>query len=103
VSEQPAAASKFTRAATFALPAYLAANFLLRTMTAAHEYPMRTEQVLEMLIDGLAIVGLFGVRKYMPMWLFWIAFIAGLGLFAIRLHSDASWWTGHLMYSLDRR
>jgi len=26
-----------------------------------------------------------------------------LALFAIRFNSDASWWTGHLMYSLLAR
>ena len=27
--------------------------------------------------------------------LFWMALVAGLGVLAIRLHGDASWWTGH--------
>jgi hypothetical protein len=81
----------------------LIASFLFRTLTVAHEYPMRTEQVMTMLIDAGLMAGLFGVRKSGPAWLFWIGMIAGVGLFAIRLHGDASWWTGHLMYSLSRR
>ena len=35
--------------------------------------------------------------------LFVIALIAGIGLFAIRLHSDASWWTGHWNYNIYAR
>jgi hypothetical protein len=103
MSQQPIAPpnqSAINRAVAWLLPAYLIGNFLVRALTAAHEYPMRTEQVLEMSIDALCIVGLFGARKRMQAWLFWVALVAGLGLFAIRLNSDASWWTGHLMYSL---
>ena len=51
-------------------------------------------------VDLLAIAGLVGVRAGIPKALFWIAVIAGIGLFAIRLNSTASWWTGHLMYSV---
>jgi hypothetical protein len=103
MSQQPVAPpnqSVWNRAVPWILPAYLIGNFLMRTFTAAHEYPMRTEQVLEMGIDALCIVGLFGIKKRVQPWLFWIALIAGVGLFAIRLNSDASWWTGHLTYSL---
>jgi hypothetical protein len=35
--------------------------------------------------------------------LFWIALMAGLGLFAIRLNGNASWWTGHLRYDIGPR
>jgi len=35
--------------------------------------------------------------------LFIAALICGIGLFAIRLHSDASWWTGHWHYVFDKR
>ena len=75
-------------------------SFLYRALTPAHEYPMRPEQVMEMALDALCIIGLIGTRTYVPKWLFWVALIAGLGLFAIRLHSDASWWTGHIDYYL---
>jgi hypothetical protein len=56
-----------------------------------------------MAIDAGMIVGLVGIRKSGPQWLFIIALIAGIGLFGIRMHSDASWWTGHWHYALDRR
>ena len=32
-----------------------------------------------------------------------IVIVAGVGLFVIRLNSDASWWTGHLVYFLSPR
>jgi len=60
VSQQPASEPNqpaFNRLVVWVLPAYLIGNFLFRTMTAAHEYPLRTEQVLEMVIDGFAISG----------------------------------------------
>jgi hypothetical protein len=85
------------------LSALLIGNFLWRVFTDAHEYPMRSAQLLEIGIDALMIVGLFGVKAKLPAPLFWIALIAGLGLFAIRLHGDASWWTGHWNYSLSPR
>ncbi len=95
--------SGFNRVLPWLLPALLIGNFLWRVLTTAHEYPGRTAQVMEMAIDAALIVGLFGLKARMPVWLFWLALICGLGLFAIRLNSDASWWTGHLTYSLPRR
>ncbi len=92
--------SAFNRAMPWILPAFLIGSFLWRALVPAHEYPGRSAQLLEMGIDGLLIVGLFGLQKRMPVWLFWIALVAGIGLFAIRLTGDAAWWTGHLSYSL---
>lgn len=94
--------SSFNRVLPWLLPALLIGNFLWRTLTAAHEYPGRTATILEMVIDAALIVGLFGLRSRMPVWLFWVALICGLGLFAIRLHSDSNWYTGHWHYSLSR-
>jgi hypothetical protein len=82
------------------LPALLIGNFLWRTLTPAHEYPGRTATIMEMVIDAALIAGLFGLRARMPTWLFWVALLCGLGCFAIRLNSDASWYTGHLKYYL---
>ena len=56
---------------------------------------MRTEQVMQIAFDILAVVGLIALRAQIPKALCWIALIVGLALFAIRLSSDASWWTGH--------
>jgi len=75
--------------------------FLFRTLTAAHEYPSRTEQIMEIVFDLGMFVGLIGLRAQVPKPLFWTALLCGLGSFAIRLTSDAAWWTGHLMYSLN--
>jgi hypothetical protein len=78
----------------------LIGSFLYRAVTPAHEYPLRTEQVVTMLLDLALLVGLIGTRSRIPKALFWAALVAGIGLFLIRLNSDASWWTGHLGYSL---
>ncbi len=71
-------------------------------MRPAHEFPMRTEQVLTMTFDFFMVVGLFPLKASMPRPLFWIALVAGIGLFALRLSADG-WWTGHLHYSLSPR
>ncbi len=82
---------------------YLIAEFLWRVFVPAHEYPMRPEQVLSITFDLLVVIVLIGLKAHVVRWLFWIALIAGLALFAIRLSSDASWWTGHLVYTLSPR
>ena len=85
------------------LACYLIASLFWNVVTEAHEYPMRTEQVLTMSLNLLGVIGLFGVRATLPKGLFWCALIAGIGLFAIRLTGDSAWWTGHLFYSLPPR
>jgi len=84
------------------LPCFLIGHFAWNLLIPAHEYPLRTEQVLTMTLDFLMVVGLFGYRRAMPPPLFWGALVAGIGLFALRLSSDG-WWTGHLVYSLPPR
>jgi hypothetical protein len=80
----------------------LTGNFLYRLLVTASEYPPRSMQVIGMIIDAGLIIGLFGTgNRSHP--LFWIALVAGIGLFAIRLHSDASWWTGHWHYNIYAR
>ena len=92
---------------------YLIATFLWRTLTAAHEYGSRTSVYLSIGFDVLCVVGLIGLRMKMSRAarmkeptgtgrnvLFVVALIAGLGLLAIRLDSDRSWWTGHLRFEL---
>lgn len=87
----------------FVLACYLIASFFWNVATEAHEFPLRTEQVLTISLNLLGVIGLFGVRAALPKGLFWCALIAGIGLFAIRLTGDAAWWTGHLFYSLPPR
>jgi hypothetical protein len=104
MTDQPAPkAANFHPALFYLISLMLIGTFLWRVTITATEYPMRTAQVLEMVIDAAMIVGLFAIRKSGPQILFIIALICGIGLFAIRLHSDASWWTGHWHYIFDRR
>ena len=84
------------------LPWILTAHFLWNLLTPAHEYPMRTEQLMTMMFDAMMLAGLIGLRRAMSKPLFWIALVAGIGLFALRLSADG-WWTGHLVYSLPPR
>jgi hypothetical protein len=77
-------------------------TFLWRTIVPAHEYPSRASQILDLVVDAGILLGLLAIRKAGPQGLFWIAVVCGIGLFAIRFHSDASWWTGHWHYSLSR-
>jgi hypothetical protein len=83
----------------YALTCILIAEFLWNVITPGHEYPMRPEQVMTMAFNAGMVIGLFAVRNSGPKPLWWIALIAGIGLFAIRFTSDAAWWTGHLTFS----
>ena len=100
MSDQQKPTSAIGQAMPFVTASLLIASFLWRTLTAAHEYPVRSEQVMTMLIDLGLIAGLYGMRQRLPAALFWIALASGVGLFLIRLNSDASWWTGHLAFSI---
>ena len=101
MTDQPSPTQKDRSSLMFKLLcAYLVLTLLWRLFVPAHEYPSRLAMILDMVVDGAAILGLLGLRAKGPNALFWIGLIAGLGLFAIRLTSNASWWTGHLMYSL---
>jgi cyanate permease len=80
----------------------LIVHFAWNFLVPAHEYPLRTEQVLTMTFDLGMIIGLFGFRRVIPAPLFWIALVAGIGLFAFRLSEDG-WWTGHFVYTLPPR
>jgi hypothetical protein len=88
-----------------AVAVLLIASFLYRALTPAHEYPTRPEQLLTMGLDFVLLAALIGMKRQLTRGaiLFWIALAAGIGLFAIRLTSDASWWTGHLVYYLEPR
>ena len=82
------------------LAGYLIFEFLWRVLIPANEYPTRGYQIFTMLLDAACVGILIPLRARIPNWLFWIAVIAGIGLFAIRLNGNASWWTGHLVYTL---
>lgn len=84
----------------FILAGLLILYFLNCVFVPAHEYPMRPEQVMTMVLEAAMIAGLIGLRKELPLWLFIVALLCGAGLFLIRFDSDAAWWTGHIRYSL---
>ena len=100
MTSPPKAGSPVVR---YGLVVYLIGSFLWRVLLPAHEYPGRTATYLGIAVDVLAIVGLIGIRDGVPKALFWIALVAGIGLFAIRLNGEASWWTGHLVYTIPPR
>jgi hypothetical protein len=101
MSVQPSKAS--SPVVRYVLVVYLIGSFLWRVLTPAHEYPGRFSTYLDMAVDILTMVGLIAIRANVPKPLFWVALIAGVALFAIRLNSEASWWTGHLVYALPPR
>jgi hypothetical protein len=102
MTDQPTQTSSRHAVISILLPALLIGSFLWKVLTPAHEFPMRSEQVMTMSLDALMVIGLFGLKRAMPQLLFWIALAAGIGLFALRLSADG-WWTGHLVYLISRR
>ena len=87
------------------LSAYLIFTFLWRSLTKAHESPLRTEQLMTIGLDAVAVIGLIFMRTQLSKgkFIFWVALAAGLGLFAIRFSSDEGWWSGHLYMNLCPR
>ena len=96
------------------ISAYMILLFLWRLFVPAHEYSMRTEQVLDIVINLGLIAGLVGTHKALAKefdpddsrWstakmLYWGAIVGGVGMLLIRFTSNAAWWTGHLRYGLD--
>jgi hypothetical protein len=96
-----------------AVTAYLVLTFLWRTFVTAHEYPGRTSQIIDIVVDLFAFVGIIGLRSQLAAALpfndprksklgliFGLAIAAGIGLFLIRFTSDTAWRTGHLFYNV---
>jgi len=107
-SANPPAGPTRKRAVFQLLSIFMIGNFLWRAFKPGYEWPMRFEQVITIVFDLLCLGSLIGLkiqisramRSSQSTWtkgnvLFWIALVAGLGVLAIRLHGDASWWTGH--------
>ena len=102
-SVQPSTAPKTgTNMVAILLPCFLIGHFLWKLLTPAHEFPLRHAQVMSMVFDFGMLLSLCGLRRAIPAPLFWIALVAGVGMFALRLSPDG-WWTGHLTYSLPTR
>ena len=94
------------------LSIYLIGLFLWRLFTPAHEYDLRSVQMLDMALDALATVGPDRVfcevlrhRESAPprAILLWGALASTAGIWLIRLSSDEGWWTGHRLYWLSPR
>ena len=98
MSDQPSKAS--SPIVCYGLAVYLIGSLLWRVLIPAHEYPGSTATYLGIAVDRAGDRRIGRVRAGIPKALFWIALVAGIGLLAIRLNSTASWWTGHLMYSV---
>jgi hypothetical protein len=86
-------------------------TFLWRVFTPAHEYQMQSVLLMTMGFDLLCLVCLIWFRITRPNYfpngltqaLCVVAVFAGIGLFVIRFHNKASWWTGHWTYYLLER
>ena len=88
------------------IPAFLVACVLIglftyRLTVPAHEGALINELILTMVFDAAMVVGLVVMRKRLAAPIFWTALVAGVGLFVIRLTSESSWWTGHLMWTME--
>jgi hypothetical protein len=103
----PAATSNRNGVVFLVISVLLIGSFLYRVVVPAHELPVREDQLLTMGIDLLLIVALVGIKRQVQApgaaVLFWIALVAGAGLFGIRLLGDDQWWSGHLIYYIEPR
>jgi hypothetical protein len=86
----------------WALSILLIGSFVWKVSTPAHEYDRQSVVIMEMVFDLGCVVGLLGmIKRRGSNPLLWIALLAGLGLFGIRLSSKAGWSTGHLKYCVQ--
>jgi hypothetical protein len=101
---------KKSQSLMFCLAFYLVLIFLWRLLSTANEYDSVEMVWLSIGFDVLCLIGLVAARiqatravESQPLSpvgqvMFFVALVAGVGLLAIRLNGDASWWTGHLNY-----
>jgi hypothetical protein len=91
------------------LSIYMIGIFLWRFFTTAHEYDVRSVQMLDLALDALATVALiaifvrsFGAQnpRFLRTILLWGALVSTAGIWLVRLSSGEGWWTGHRLYSL---
>jgi hypothetical protein len=116
-SRAPGLAGEFTSetgepryAMFFCLAFYLVLIFMWRLFATAHEYDSPGMVFFSIGLDILCLVGLVAARIQIKraiygrslsggvQVMFFLAFLAGIGLLAIRFYSNASWWSGHLHY-----
>lgn len=84
----------------FLVACVLIGLFTYRLTVPAHESPLLPMLVLTIAFDAAMVVGLVAMRARIAPPIFWTALVAGVGLFVIRLTSESSWWTGHLMWTM---
>jgi membrane protease YdiL (CAAX protease family) len=94
----------------FCLAFYLVLIFLWRLFSTANEYDSVEMVWFSIGFDVLCLVALVATRIQLTQSvegqplspvgqvMFFVALGAGIGLLAIRLNGDASWWTGHVNY-----
>jgi hypothetical protein len=106
MSKQPVrkSAGKSVPAEPSPIPGFLVACVLIglftyRLTVPAHESPLLPELVLTIVFDAAMVVGLVVMRARIAAPLFWAALVAGVGLFVIRMTSEASMWNGHLLWT----
>ena len=94
------------------LAATLVGIFLWRVFTPSHEIPSQGLMVFNIVSDALGLIALILCWTDLPSEfrgsagaraLCVVAIVAGIGLFAIRLHNENSLWTGHYNYSVASR
>ncbi len=73
--------------------------FVYRLTVPAHVSPLLPELVLTIVFDLAMVAGLVAMRGRIAGPLFWAALVSGVGLFVIRMTSEASLWNGHLMWT----
>ena len=84
----------------FLVACVLIGLFTYRLVVPAHESPLLPELILTIAFDLAMVVGLVALRRRIATPIFWTALVAGAGLFAIRMTSEASLWNGHLMWTM---
>src|ERR1043165_245088 len=93
------------------LAIYLILVFLWRALITAHELPSPELRNMTIGLDVLCVVALIGLwirsSRAAPSrvgrgmhFLFLVALLSGLGLFAIRMNGTESFWSGHIKYGL---
>lgn len=96
------------------LSIYMIGLFLWRFLTPAHEFDMRSVQMLDMALDALATVALIAIfartlgaatdnPRLLRSILLWGGLAAAAGIWLMRFSSDEGWWTGHRLYWLTPR
>ena len=106
MAERPTKKEEAATAEPSPVPAFLVACalvglFVYRLLVPAHESPLLNELILTIAFDLAMVVGLVAMRARIGAALFWTALVAGVGLFVIRLTSESSMWTGHLMWTME--